>query len=170
MQFPHLGPALGDVKWAVVGAAATRMYMPERVTDDLDVLVRAQDGAVVHERLSAEGLMYLGPLSIGGEAWRYPSGMSIDVLHGHEQWTGSALDEAATNLDMHKMPILPLPYLALMKFQSSRAHDIGDVTRMLGLASDEQLVEVRAAFDKWLPGEMADLESLITLGRMELEG
>jgi hypothetical protein len=41
---------LGGVPWAVIGAAATRLYMPERKTSDLDVLVSSRSGAVVRER------------------------------------------------------------------------------------------------------------------------
>jgi len=43
MRFPDLTPLLHPVPWAVVGAAATRLYMPERMTQDFDILVRAAD-------------------------------------------------------------------------------------------------------------------------------
>jgi hypothetical protein len=50
MRFPDLSRMLGGVPWAVIGAAATRLYMPERKTSDLDVLVSSRSGAVVRER------------------------------------------------------------------------------------------------------------------------
>jgi len=44
MRFPDLGPILTPVQWAVIGAVAARLYMPERVTRDLDVAVAGSDG------------------------------------------------------------------------------------------------------------------------------
>lgn len=136
MQFPNLSAPLASLPWAVVGAAATRLYMPERMTDDLDVLVR-------------------------------DIGFPVDILAGRELWTDAALAEAANNRDAQELPILPLPYLTLMKFQASRVQDVADIARMLGQASQASLFQVRAAFAHWLPGEAEDLESLIALGQLE---
>jgi hypothetical protein len=56
-----------------------------------------------------------------------------------------------------------------MKFESGRAQDIADITRMLGQATPEQLATVRAVFKQWrTPDETEDLESLISLGRLEM--
>ena len=35
-QWPDLDPVLAPIAWAIVGAVATRHYMPERATRDLD--------------------------------------------------------------------------------------------------------------------------------------
>lgn len=51
------------VPFVVVGGVATRLYAPERMTDDLDVLILTEDGAV----LSATG-------GGGGKANREPLG------------------------------------------------------------------------------------------------
>lgn len=40
---------------------------------------------------------------------------------------------------------------------------------MLGQAEGTALTSVRAAFDRWLPEAREDLESLIVLGRLEME-
>ena len=79
------------------------------------------------------------------------------------------LDEALTNprQDPAGFPVLDLPYLVLMKMESSRAQDVADLSRMLGLASDEELASVRAVVARYAPTEMDDLESLIYLGRFE---
>ena len=52
MKFwPDLRDTLQDIDWVIVGAVATRAYMPERVTGDLDILVRAGDGDRLANRL-----------------------------------------------------------------------------------------------------------------------
>jgi hypothetical protein len=65
------------------------------------------------------------------------------------------------------LPILPLRFLALMKFQSGRVQDIADITRMLGQADPSVLDAVRALFKQFAPADLSDLESLITLGKLE---
>ena len=66
------------------------------------------------------------------------------------------------------LPVLPLPYLALMKFKASRTVDLGDLTRMLALTDDAALAQVRALFHQFAPDGSEDLESLIALGKLEL--
>jgi len=65
-------------------------------------------------------------------------------------------------------PVLALPYLVLMKMASSRVQDTADTTRMLGLASEEELAQVRAVVARYAPEEIEDLESLIYLGQVEM--
>jgi hypothetical protein len=55
-----------------------------------------------------------------------------------------------------------------MKMASSRGRDLGDLTTMLGLASEEQLVRVRAVVARYAPKEVEDMESLIYLGQVEM--
>ena len=90
-----------------------------------------------------------------------------DVLELEAPWLNQALTEARDNRDAHGMPVLPLAYLILMKFQSEPVQDLADVVRMLGQAGLGELGAVRRLFDGYLPDEMEDLESLITLGQME---
>ena len=80
----------------------------------------------------------------------------------------SGLKEAQSNRDTQGLPVLPMPYLVLMKFQAGRVQDLADVTRMLGQASDDALASVRSLFAQWLPDGRDDLESLIELGRLEM--
>lgn len=86
----------------------------------------------------------------------------------NEPWCKPALTEAQSNRDPKGAPVLPLPYLALMKFRASRAQDLADITRMLGQASPETLAAVRAVFQRWLPDETEDLESLVFIGQREM--
>jgi hypothetical protein len=63
--WPDLRPILKGIPWVVVGAVATRAYMPERATKDLDILVRASDGDEVQKRLEAAGYCHLSSLAMG---------------------------------------------------------------------------------------------------------
>src|SRR5690349_13011573 len=69
MQFPDLTSVLRSILWCAVGAAATRLYMPERTTDDLDILVQELDAQAVRQRLIDLGYRYQGGLTIGGSRW-----------------------------------------------------------------------------------------------------
>ncbi|MFZ1752917.1 MAG: hypothetical protein WBO46_00170 [Caldilineaceae bacterium] len=169
MQWPDLSPVLGTIPWAVVGAAATRLYMPERATQDLDVAIAVQNSEAAQTRLRSAGYRLVGELSIGGSTWRTPTGEIVDLIEGSEEWWSEALAGAGNNRDAQGLPVLPLPYLVLMKFRASRARDLGDISQMLGLADDGALAEVRRIFAIYAPKDQADLESLILLGKMEME-
>lgn len=168
VKFPDLTPILHPIPWAVIGAVATRLYMPERVTRDLDILVRTEDGEAVRRRLREAGFRYQCELVAGGSSWLSPDGLPVDVMERPEPLYAQGILEAQQNRDLQGLPVLPLPYLALMKFQSGRLQDIADVARMLGQASNEVLNATRGLFKKVLPGDIEDLESLIQLGQLEL--
>ena len=169
MFWPDLTALLKPIPWAVVGAVATRLYMPERMTQDLDIIIRAEDRQEVWRKLKAGGFVYQGELNIGGTSWMTPNNEMVDVLEGKEVWLSSALAEAQINRDEQGLPILPLPYLVLMKFQAGRTLDLGDVTRMLGQADSIQLNATRALFAEYHPQDIEDLESLIALGQLEMQ-
>jgi hypothetical protein len=169
MVWPNLTPILSPIQWAVVGAVATRLYMPERMTQDLDIVIQVADSPQARQKLLAAGFVYQGELSIGGSSWRMPDGKGIDMLEGSTPWWADAIAGAQMNRDAQGLPIIPLPYLALMKFQAGRAQDIADVTRMLGQADESALNVVRSLFAEYAPDDVEDLESLIELGRLELQ-
>jgi hypothetical protein len=156
---------LQGIPWVVIGAVATRAYMPERATGSLDILVRREDGDEVRERLEAAGYTFITRLAVPGFLVHSPEGVEVDVVLGDDPWLDEAL--ARPRQDPAGFPVLDLPYLVLMKMESSRAQDVADLSRMLGLASDEELGSVRAVVARHAPTEMDDLESLIYLGRFE---
>lgn len=168
-QFPDLRPVLDPLPWGVVGAAAARLYMPERVTHDLDVLIRGADAEDARRLMAAAGFHPEGALTIGGSAWTTPDGFDVDVIECSDPWCDTALREARDNRDVTGAPIVPLPYLVLLKFRASRVQDLADLTRMLGLATPEQNLEVRRVLERWSPADLEDFESLTNLGRLELD-
>lgn len=164
--WPDLRPILKGIPWAIVGGVATRAYMPERATNDLDILVHHQDGDDVWERLESAGYRRVSRLAIPGFLARSPAGVELDVILGDYPWLDEAL--AHPRKDPAGYPVLDLPFLVLMKMDASRGQDFGDLTRMLGLASEEELEKVREVVSRYAPEETDDLESLIYLGQVEM--
>ncbi len=78
IDWPDLRGILEPVPWAIVGGVATRAYMPERMTQDLDILVALEDGPEARRRLEGAGFEVVSPLSIPGIVLRSPAGVEID--------------------------------------------------------------------------------------------
>jgi len=165
--WPDLREILRGIPWVVIGGVATRAYMPERMTKDFDILVRKTDQAKVIERLQLARFRLVSKLAIPGYLFQSPDGAEVDILLGDMPWLPEALE--SLNLDPAGFPVLGLPYLVLMKLAAMRAQDWADVTRMLGLASEEDLNRVRKAVAHYSPEDSSDLESLIFIGKMERE-
>lgn len=164
--WPDLTGILAGLRWAVVGAVATRAYMPERSTRDLDILVTAEVAQEVRARLERAQFQRVQELAIGGATWRSPSGQLVDVIEGRKVWIPEALQHVRH--DQQGLPVLALPYLVLMKVESGRAQDLADAARMMGLASEELRQEARSVFQRHAADALEDLESLITLGKLEI--
>jgi hypothetical protein len=168
-QWPDLTQVLGDIPWATVGGVATRHYMPEQVTPDLEILIKHAATAGVRDLFLREGFCFSEELPGGRSAWTAPDSSRIVVLSVNEPWVAVALEQARRNRDLQGLPVLPLPYLVLLKLRSGRLQDLADITRMLGQADDEQLEAVRDVIGRMQPDALADVESMITLGRLEFE-
>lgn len=166
--WPDLQPILQGLRWVIVGAVATRAYMPERATKGLDILVHVDDSDEVIERLKSAGYVRISRLAVPGYLLRSPDGVAIDVIFGEYPW----LDDALTHRrkDPAGYPVLDLPFLVLMKTEASRTIDLGDLSRMLGLASEEELARVRTVVKHYAPYLIDDVESLIYLGKIEMKG
>jgi hypothetical protein len=165
--WPDLRPILKGLDWLVVGGVATRNYMPERMTRDLDILIREKDSDDVVAKLEAAGYKRESQLSIPGVLMISPDGVEVDVLFGNALWLEDALKNAVT--DPAGYPTIALPYLILLKMDAQRAQDWADVSRMLGWAADADLEKVREAFRNYAPQDVEDLESLIFIGKKERE-
>ena len=166
-DWPDLRTILNGIRWAVVGAVATRAYMPERMTRDFDVLVHFEDGDGVMARLQDAGFQLASGKSIPGYILDAPDGTEIDLLLIPFAWIDDAFQQERR--DAAGYPVLDLPYLVLMKLEMSRAQDLADHSKMLGLAADEDLERIREIVARYMPDASDDLESLIYLGRLEMQ-
>ena len=152
--------------FVIVGGIATRLYMPERMTLDLDILVLDQNAKSLYAELAKAGSLKIGELGIPGSQWELADGTSLDVIESNADWARVAI--ATPNIAPNGLPIIALPYLVLMKLQSARTQDLSDVSRMMGSATSDEIAKVKEAIYKYLPGALEDLESLIVLGQLEL--
>jgi hypothetical protein len=167
MQWPDLTDVLRGIPWAVVGGVATRRYMKERSTDDLDISVLPDDHRRAGDALRSAGFTAKGALTIAGSQWRSPDGVEVDVVLLDRTWAEVALEEASRNLGNDRMPVLPLPFLIMMKVRSGRGSDGFDVVRMFATASEDDRALVREAVRRWDPDLFEDVDSLIEMGRLE---
>lgn len=165
--WPDLRPLLKGIPWVIVGGVATRAYMPERMTKDLDILVSEKDGKETIRRLEQAGYRIVSRLAVGGYLMLAPDGVEIDVLFGKYPWLAEALSRPQQ--DEAGYPVIGLPYLVMMKMSAQRTRDMGDLGTLLGWATDEALEEVRAAVKKYAPEDLEDLEALIFIGKKERE-
>jgi hypothetical protein len=162
---PRLDLRAVRTPYVVVGGVATALYMPQRFTLDLDVLVPTDAAARIHQELDALGLERAGRLAFGGTRWRSSVGEQLDVLESGEPWAEEAVSQP--NRSPSGLPVITLPYLVLTKLAASQPQDLADICRMLGAADDIALEAVRAATDLHRPRDRDDLERLIALGRLE---
>jgi hypothetical protein len=167
MRWPDMRPVLSGLSWAIAGAVATRRYMAERSTQDLDVVVPARDVAAAEGRMSEAGFARAGSLAIGGSRWLSPRGVPVDLIPPDHAWADEALREAAAHPDSEGSPSLTLPYLVLMKLHAGHLIDAADIGRMLGVAGDDDIELVRRAVRKFDPAAADDIESMLQLGRLE---
>jgi hypothetical protein len=165
--WPDLRTILQGISWVLVGGVATRAYMPERMTKDMDVLVNHTDGDEVIRRFKNAGYKVVSRLAVPGYLVESPEGVEVDVLFGKYPWIKAALKQP--NRDAAGYPVIGLPYLVLMKLSAQRVQDWADVSRMLGWAADADLDAVRAIVTRYSPEDLEDLETLIFLGRQECE-
>lgn len=164
--WPDLRAILDGIPWAIVGDVAMRAYMPERMTKDLDIMVRRADSIDVIQRFVAAGFTVESDLALPGKHLQAPDGAEVDVLWGDQPWLDAALAEPER--DAVGYPVIGLPYLVLLKLQAARTQDWADVSRMLGQADPAQLDAVRALVSQLDPEDSEDLEALIYLGQQEM--
>ncbi len=163
----NLNNIIKQAPFVVVGDVATRLYMPERMTLDLDILVKVEDAQVIYEDLEQANWQKIGDLSIAGTQWRLDDGTSLDVLEFEGDWVTEAI--SSPNYAPDGLPVISLPYLILMKLMAGRSQDIADISRMLGVAENPQLKQVKKVINQYLPNATEDLESLTILGKLELQ-
>jgi len=141
--------------------------MPERMTLDVDVLILSDDQERAERTLTRAGCEKTGSLTVGGSSWRLEEGETLDLIALKEPWVAEAIDEAVSGPD--GQPYTDLSHLVLMKLSSGRVQDLADVSRMLGGAGAAQLDAVRNLVTRYRSADLEDLESLVSLGKLEHE-
>jgi len=164
-DWPDLREILDGIDWVIIGGVATRVYMPERLTKDLDILVRKRDGEEVIERLKKAGYKLVSRLAVPGYLLRSREGVDLDVLFGDYPWLEEAL--AHPEKDPAGYPAIGLPFLVILKLAANRGRDLSDLYILLGWAEEEPLNQVRELVARYLPAEKDDLESIIFIGQHE---
>ena len=80
--WPDLRPILQGIDWVIIGGVATRAYMPERMTKDLDILIHKEDGEAVIAKLKQAGYRVASRLAVPGYLMLSPEGVEVDVKVG----------------------------------------------------------------------------------------
>ncbi len=60
--------------------------MPERMTLDLDILIKAEDASKTYQDLENAGSKKIGILNIPGSQWQLSDNTSLKVLEGDDEW------------------------------------------------------------------------------------
>jgi len=192
LPVPDLRPVLAPAgaPFAIVGGVATRLYMQERATPDLDILIDVDDVPAVEVALGRVGATRLRGHPAGGARWALPSTVAADLPAAAPAWralarmTGTDLDAMPCRLDVLALaapwvgpalatvrpsptglPVVALPYLVVMKLTSGTSGDLDDVARLLGGADAGELDAVRTAVRAYQPTAAGDVERLIAAGR-----
>jgi hypothetical protein len=163
----------------LIGARAAASYAPERSTRDTDYLVDDRHFRAVEEKLEATGftkardlLFPNAALGLFGSAWTSATdeGQEVDLVASPQGWARAAFDSLPiVNADGER--VIPLPFLILMKLDSARAIDQGDLSRMLGRLSDSAVEEIVSIVERYYndPAAGDDVRQYALLGRWEYE-
>lgn len=166
---------LTEVPHAVVGAIAANAYMAPRATVDLDLSIHADDREHARELLIDRGYQHRGALlrandpRASGDRWTTPDGEDLDLISMGHRWARRAITEAQDNRrsEANGLPVLPVPYLVLMKTISSRTTDNFDIQRMLGAASEKDWQRTRELIRQHHPQDLEDMDALRQIGLWE---
>ncbi|MGQ9550183.1 MAG: hypothetical protein ACUVSY_15625 [Roseiflexus sp.] len=166
-QLPDLSQLLGGIRWALVGAMALRAYAPERLTQDVDIVICADDEQAARAAFVSAGYRIGSSLLIGGFT-AHPAnevGYSIDVLAMNVSWLDEALMQPV--YDPAGVPVLPRRFLILMKLQAGRAQDVADITRLLRRVDQDERAVVRETVATYAPDLLDDYDALVVLTDLE---
>jgi hypothetical protein len=165
-------PRLDDIPFMLIGAYAAASYAPERSTQDIDIIVEPEH---VEEILNSEGwnkselLFPNSNLGLFGFAFQKDGYEDIDLISSKANWLRDAFD-APKVINAFGKRVMPLPYLVLMKVESARGVDQGDLTRMLGRLEPSQVEEIVAVIEQSYSTQLSDdIRQYAEIGRWEYE-
>ncbi len=165
---------LKEEPWCLIGGFAARAYAPERMTQDVDILVAHDRFEAIKHELLKEGWildtqLFFPNASLGLYGQSFTKGsFPLDVIASPQAWAAEAL--AVPVYDQNGTRVIPLPYLVLMKLDSARGIGQGDLERMLGRVSDNEIEDIIVIVEKHSNDPLApqDIRQYALLGRLEL--
>ncbi len=165
----------GDVPALVVGGVAARAYAPERHTKDINFLIEHERFPDAKARLRGLGYCFLRSLAfpntglgLYGEAYSKEQ-VEVDIISSPQEWCRQAFQGRVE--DRTGLRVIPLSYFVLMKLDSARGVDQGDLTRVLGRLNENEIEQLVAVTGKYSadPEIAEDVRQYAALGRWELE-
>ena len=164
---PDLKNIIKQTPYVITGGIATKLYMAEKASLNLDIFVLSEDAESITEELQDFNAYFLQELDYGGKKWVLPDETLLKVIYLNEPWAKDAVYNP--NFSPNGLPVVRLPYLVLTKLQLSRFKDLGDLSRMLGGASDSELNEVRKIVKLYYSESLEDMEQILWAGKLEYE-
>lgn len=156
---------LPGLRYIVVGGMASAHYQPARFTEDIDLMVLAEDAVTVEQSLQGSGWTQLGVISFGGSSWQSDRGELLDLLYAPDQgWVAAALDapiETSAGLQ-----IIDLPYLIILKLSATRAVDISDIVGMLQHASNAEKQRIRRVIGQYRHDLLEDFDQFEAIAQL----
>ena len=165
---PDLSAILGTIPWALVGGIAIRAYMPERTTLDVDIMIREIDEARARAAFLNASYIITEQISIGGFSIRRANEENtppVDVLISNDPWFQEALLHPGH--DAAGLPVMPRPYLMLLKMDAGLSQDLADVQRMLRDTPTSERLSTHALLARHAPEMVEDYDALIQLADIE---
>lgn len=150
-------------EFLLIGGHATSLYMPQRQTFDIDILIHQENQEEINQEFIAENARLIGDLTIGGRSYLLQE-QTINIIYSKDSWFFDAYRAANVAFGIK---VISLPYLVLLKMLAGRMQDLADCSRMLGHADNSTIAEVKRIITLYSPEDLEDLESLIYLGKIE---
>ncbi|MBE9061234.1 hypothetical protein [cf. Phormidesmis sp. LEGE 11477] len=176
LSLPRLKALLPDnLPYAIIGGIATTFYMPARNTQDLDLLILADDAERLEQALIKQSWTRIenihicsdGVEIIGG-AWRSIEGELLDLLYTPNlAWARTALQPEETITTPDGLRVIALPYLILLKLLARRNRDILDIEEMLQYCDQQKVADIRSVVARSMPTFLEYLEQHIVLAQMD---
>lgn len=156
--------------FVVCGGWAVNEYGWVGFTKDIDILVKPSHLDFINQEISLQGgtpnfsLEDIPGVKGICHSW-YIKNEVLDVLTWDDKWISTAVDNPGKQDELGNS-IIALPYLVLMKLDSSRAKDTGHLESILGFPQNKHLLpEVRKVITKYRPNYVDDLETEIILSQ-----
>ena len=164
---PDLKSIVKHTPYVITGGIATKLYMAEINSSNLDIFVLSEDAESITKELQNSNAYYLQDWDYGGTLWVLPDDTLFSVIYLSEPWAKDAVYNP--NFSPNGLPVVKLKYLVLTKLQLSRFEDLADLSRMLGGATESKLDEVRKIVRLYYPEALEDMEQILWAGRLEYE-